>query len=147
MNTVKKISLVFLAIAISVAAVLGMVACKQSETVKDTEIILTVDSSVMADIEGKSLVDYMAALKEKNKLSYEGSVSQYGLYVQSINGREADSKTEWWALYTDDAEFSNEAYGTYTASDGATYAMASVGASSVMIKEGKKYVWVIQLLS
>ena len=147
MNTAKKLLLIVLALAISLAAVLGMVACKQGEAVVDTEVILTVDTSVMADIAGKSLADYMVALKEKNKLSYEGTVGEYGLYVTSINGRAADAKTEYWSLFTDDAEFSNEAYGTYKATDGTTYAMASVGASSLMLKEGKKYVWVIQLLS
>ena len=146
MNTTKKVLLVVLALAISVASVLGLMACKQGEAIPETEIILTVDSSVMADIDGKSLADYMAALKEKNKLSYEGSVEEWGLYVQTINGRTIDPKTEYWALYTDDADFSNEAYGTYKATNGKTYAMAGVGASSLMLKEGKTYIWVVQLL-
>ena len=146
MNTAKKILLVVLALAISVAAILGMAACK-SEADVDTEVIISIDQTVLSDLADKSLADYMAAMKEKNKITYEGTVGEYGLYVESINGRKADAKTEYWGLFTDDEEFSNEAYGTYKATDGTTYAMASVGASSLKIKVGKKYVWVIQTLS
>ena len=146
MKLSQRILLAVVVLALVLSCALGMAACNQKEPLKDTEVVITVDPNVMSDIAGKTLADYMAAMKEKKLLSYEASTGDYGLFITSVNGREADSTKEYWALFTDDSEFSNEAWGTYE-TNGKTYAMASVGVSSMMLKTGKSYVLVIQPLS
>lgn len=146
MKATKRIIISLVVLALLVTAVLGMVACQKQEPIKDTEVIITIDTNVMADIEGKTLADYMAAMKDKGILSYEGKEGQYGWFIETINGRTADEKTEYWALYTDDEENSSTDWGSYVA-DGKTCGFASLGASSMPIKAGKIYVWVLTPLA
>ncbi len=146
MKVTKKILLTVLALALVVASVMGMVACNQEEPDKSTEVVITVDSEVMADVEGKFLIDYMNAMKEKNLLEFEGSEGTYGLYIESVNGRKADSTVEFWAIYTDDAENSSEAYGVYEV-NGKKCASASLGVSSLPLKADATYVLVLKKIA
>ena len=145
MKNTKKIVLTVLALALVLSTLLGLMACNV-EPKKGTEVVITLDSNVMADITGKSLADYMAALEEKGEFTYVASKQSWGLFVESINGRTADSKTEYWAVYTDDADFSFEGANEYEF-NGITYLEAGFGVSSIMLKEGKSYLFVLTPLA
>ncbi len=71
------------------------------------------------------LVDVMNELQDSQDFSYEGSESDYGLYITSINGQEAVYETDgsYWSIYV------NNEYGMYGAdqqpvNDGDTYRFA-----------------------
>ena len=57
------------------------------------------------------LSDLMDELKAAGDFTYEGSMGEYGLFIESINGLKADYNTDgaYWAIYV------NGAYGEYGA--------------------------------
>ena len=139
MKATKKIILTILALALVVTAVLGMVACSKPVQMRETEILITLDKSIMSDIEGKTLKDYLDLLQEKKYLTYEAT----GGMLFTINERKADStKGEWWLIYTDDEEHSNEGWGTYQVEE-KTYKSSTLGYESLPLKDGATYVFVI----
>jgi len=159
MKITKRILLTILVLMLVVASVMGVVACnKQVTTSKHgqqqnidngeeaqnaTEVLITLDATIMPDYEGKFLPDYMDVLKAKGLFTYEAKDSDYGLFVTSINGKEATGY-DWWGVFTDDltdekvANIAGQAY-QY---NGKTYYMTNVGISSVPLKEGKSYLFV-----
>ena len=60
--------------------------------------------------DGKYLIDVMNEMKESEMFTFETQDSQYGAYVTSINGKEADS-SHYWAIYV------NDDYGQYGISE------------------------------
>ena len=142
MKTAKRITLVVLAFALLVSAVVGMVACNKFTNpvqMTETEIIVPLDAEVMPDISGKHLKDYLDALQEKECLTYEAQ----GGMIYTINGRTADaSQGEYWLIYSDDPDYSNEAWGTYVVGD-TTYKSTTLGYESLPLTEGKTYVFMI----
>ena len=142
MKITKRITLTVIVLALMLAVVLGLVACGAKPVqIRDSEIILTYDKDVMADIENKTLLDYMNALQEKELLTF----SAPGGFVVTMNDRTPDAtKGEYWFIYTDDEDYSNEAWGTYEI-EGKTYKSATKGISELPIKEGKSYIFVISV--
>ena len=116
-------------------------ACGQSSAAK---VVFSDETSVVIECteDGGTLEDALSALSEAGELSYEGSQSEYGLY---INGRTADEAAgEYWAIYTtlgeaDGVVYSSADYGTYEY-DGKTCASASYGASGLPMVKGEIYV-------
>lgn len=104
-------------------------------------VAITVSDST----EGETLYEYMCDLEEKGELSFEYSDSQYGAYVTAINGV-SNTTNSSWMLYTDDAENSNNAWGTYEY-EGKTLGSASLGAGSLVVVDGCVYVWVYETFS
>ena len=107
-------------------------------TVVDNMVIITVDADYMAIGQTTVLIDYMTKLKADGVLDF--TVSKDGM-ISSINGQE--NPADWskcWMLYSDDAELTNQAWGTATVG-GKTYFSAVLGAESLPIKDGKIYVW------
>ena len=100
---------------------------------------------IEASSAGGSLEEAMAALKEAGTLTYEGSESEYGFYLASVNGYTPDAENnEYWAIYTtlgeyEGVEYSNSEYGTYDY-NGKTCASASYGISGIPMVEGEIYV-------
>ena len=100
---------------------------------------------IEAKAAGGSLEEAMAALKEAGELTYEGSESEYGFYLTSVNSYVPDeSANEYWAVYTtlgeyEGVEYSNNEYGTYEY-DGKTCSSASYGISGLPMVEGEIYV-------
>lgn len=92
-----------------------------------------------------SLEDALKELKADGKLDYEGSTSEYGFYLVSINGYIPDaSKKEFWAIYTTLGEYkgvsySSEEFGVYNY-ENKTCASASYGASGLPLVEGQLYI-------
>lgn len=139
MNT-KKILLSVVVLAILLTTVLGAVACvKNPVQITESTVVVPLDSKIMSDIEGKHLVDYLNVLVEKEFLTYNAP----GGFIDTINELKADgTKGEYWLIYTDDAENSNESWGK-TEIDGKTYLSAKFGINDMPLKEGKTYVFMI----
>ena len=104
---------------------------------------------IEAQSTGGSLEEAMRSLQESGLLTYDGSESEYGFYLTSVNGYTADeSQNEYWAVYTtlgeyEGAEYSNSEYGTYDY-NGKTCASASYGISGLVMVEGEIYVLTVE---
>ena len=104
---------------------------------------------IEAKATGGSLEEAMSALKEAGELTYEGSESEYGFYLTSVNGYTPDeAANEYWAVYTtlgeyEGVEYSNSEYGTYDY-NGKTCASASYGISGLPAVENEIYVLVVE---
>ena len=86
-----------------------------------------------------NLIDYMNKIKGGETLtSFEIADGM----ITIINGKKA-SGTIYWMLFTDDAEYSNEQWGTVVV-NGVTYYSATMGAESLPVKAGATYVWYAQ---
>lgn len=144
MKNSRKIVLSVLLIAVILASVFAFASCgKKYVQQTDTAVYFTIDEKIMPNVEGKTLKDYMDALVEKKELTYSGTDSQYGIMLDTINDLKADAtKGEYWFLYSNDDEYSNEAWGTYVLNE-TTYKSTTLGASSLPIKMGKTYVFMV----
>ena len=97
---------------------------------------------------GGSLEDALKELKADGKLDYEGSTSDYGFYLISINGYTPDSsKNEFWAIYTtlveyDGVIYSSAEFGTYEW-DNKILSSASYGVSGLPLIAGEIYILTI----
>lgn len=91
----------------------------------------------VSEADGKAtLIDAMKELKADEKLSFESSTSTYGEFITAVGGVEAGA-TEFWAIYTTDTESANTDISV--AVDGRTYYQAMLGASSLVVKKGERY--------
>ncbi len=121
-----------------------------SQSDEKYSVVFTADDAVVikASTTEGSLEDALNALKDSNALDFTGSQSEYGLYIESVNGRTADAaKNEYWAVYTtlteiDGVSYSSAEYGTYDY-DGTECASASFGASGLPMVEGELYAVVL----
>lgn len=121
-----------------------------SQSDEKYSVVFTADDAVVikANTTEGSLEDALNVLKDSNALDFTGSQSEYGLYIESVNGRTADAdKNEYWAVYTtltelDGVSYSSAEYGTYDY-DGTQCASASFGASGLPMVEGNLYAVVL----
>ena len=121
-----------------------------SQSDEKYSVVFTADDAVVikANTTEGSLEDALNALKDSNALDFTGSQSEYGLYIESVNGKTADAtKNEYWAVYTtlteiDGVSYSSAEYGTYDY-DGTQCASASFGASGLPMVEGNLYAVVL----
>ena len=91
----------------------------------------------VSEADGKAtLIDAMKELKADEKLSFESSTSTYGEFITAVGGVEAGA-TEFWAIYTTDTENANTDISVSV--DGRTYYQAMLGASSLVVKKGERY--------
>ena len=106
-----------------------------------------------------SVKDYLDGLVENGLITMEGSESQYGYYITSVNGTKAEttynedgSSNGWaWSLYTDFTEEDDVIYATdyktysygetvlYYASYGVSYLPCVEGYTYALVYEGWSY--------
>lgn len=97
---------------------------------------------VLAGDTSRSLYDALAAFAEQGDIRLDGGETEYGFFVTSVNGREANADY-YWAVYTtlgtvNGTAYSDAAYGTWEY-DGRTLAMASYGVSGLPLFEDEYY--------
>ena len=90
----------------------------------------------------KNLYDVLCIFEQNGEITFDGTQSEYGFYLTSLNGVEADAEN-YWALYTtlgtlDGVSYSDASYGTWEY-DGRTLASASYGVSGLPLVEGELY--------
>lgn len=121
----KKIAALLLCVALFCAFLCG---CDNV----GKKVVLTPQSEFV----GQTLAIFMENEKEQGRLNFVIEKSM----VVSIDGVKNTTNT-YWMLYTDDAENSNDAWGTIE-HDGKVYASATLGAESLVIADGCTYIWV-----
>lgn len=129
-----KLLAVFVVLVILASAVVG---CSKPKVVSQSEktIAISVSDYYCEITSTLTLLNYMNALKESGEISF---VIENGMIVQ-INDVE-QSTNSYWMLYTDDEENSNAVWGTIVY-EGKSYSSASLGAESIVVKEGFTYIW------
>ena len=145
MKIFKRISAALLA----VCAAMLLFACSPAReafaTLKEStqeRVVLVADRTS----EG-SLADALRSLAEEDSsFSFEGTESEYGLFITSVNGRTA-GEGEFWAIYTtlkeyEGVTYSDAAWGT-AEYGGKTLASASFGADGLPMVEGELYALVL----
>ncbi len=136
-------------LAIISLAVLLFTACGSAAA--DVEVAESGETAVVikANADGGSLEEALNALKDAGELDYQGSTGEYGLFIESVNGRAANAENnEYWAVYTtlgeaDGTVYSSSEYGTYEF-DGKTLASASYGVSGLPVVAGEYYALVLE---
>lgn len=128
----KKFLTLFLS-ALTIVLCLTCFACKSNLTFKNDDsgniesVVFVASDDVLLLNDQTTVADYLLALKEQGKLDFEASQSQYGLFINSVNGVENLTDQNGthgfsWTLYTELAElngviYSVEDYGTYNANN------------------------------
>ena len=116
-------------------------ACVNTDTVPAVDgdyVILTAAESE----DCANLLDYM------NKINGSESLKSFEIsngMITTINGKKASGNV-YWMLFTDDAEYSNEQWGSIEVG-GVIYYSATLGAESLPVKAGATYVWYAQEFS
>lgn len=130
---------VFALMIVLLSVVVCFSACKNVDgyPAKDGDTVIL---TVTQEHDGVTfLIDYMEHVSGSDELS--SYVINDGMVVV-INDLRAIGNV-YWMLYTDDAEYSNEAWGTVEV-DGVTYYSATLGAEELPVKVGCTYVWYAQ---
>lgn len=96
-----------------------------------------------------SLYDLMVNLQDAGELEFSGSESDYGFFVESVNGEKAESSdNQFWAVYTtlselDGVSYSSADFGTYDF-NGITLFSASYGVSGLPAVKGELYALILE---
>ena len=149
----KHMRIFFVVGALAAALMCGaLIGCAQTADTGDAEFRLVANDETCVVIAAdksdtdRSLYDALAFFATSGEITMDGSESEYGFYLTSLNGREATDEY-YWAVYTtlgilDGVEYSNAAWGTWEYG-GETLASASYGVSGLPLVEGELYalVW------
>ena len=149
----KHMRTIFVVGALAAALMCGaLIGCAQAADTGDAEFRLVANDETCVVIAAdksdtdRSLYDALAFFATSGEITMDGSESEYGFYLTSLNGREATDEY-YWAVYTtlgilDGVEYSNAAWGTWEYG-GETLASASYGVSGLPLVEGELYalVW------
>ena len=149
----KHMRIFFVAGALAAALMCGaLIGCAQAADKGDAEFRLVANDETCVVIAAdksdtdRSLYDALAFFATSGEITMDGSESEYGFYLTSLNGREATDEY-CWAVYTtlgilDGVEYSNAAWGTWEYG-GETLASASYGVSGLPLVEVELYalVW------
>ncbi len=149
----KHMRIFFVVSALAAALMCGaLIGCAQAADKGDAEFRLVANDETCVVIAAdksdtdRSLYDALAFFATSGEITMDGSESEYGFYLTSLNGREATDEY-YWAVYTtlgilDGVEYSNAAWGTWEYG-GETLASASYGVSGLPLVEGELYalVW------
>lgn len=136
----KKTLTLALSFFVLVACVFISACAKSPIRADDTTVFITATDESY-DFADKKLADYMNYLKDKGELTFE---IDNGM-VTMVNGKYQTSSS-FWMLYTDDAENSNNAWGTFE-HEGKIYGSATLGVTELVLKEGCVYVLTYQSFS
>lgn len=141
----KRIYVSILTFLTAVFCVFAFTGCQKQVTAEGDYVVIVAED-VAADT---TLLSYMETLQEDGKLTFESQDSDYGAYVTSINGKEQESSMTSgysWMLYTSDSENASTDFASFEY-EGEVYGQASLGASSLIVKEGAYYIWVYEAWS
>lgn len=138
---------------LAIAALLALVGCGETRqegggsgnvTINVESVVFTASADVMTLTDTTSLKNYMDVLAGNGELTFGGSETEHGFYIQSVCGRQAEGNT-FWAVYTDlvtlegdETVYSNEEWGTYEY-NGKTLYSAAYGVSLLPCVAGYTY--------
>ncbi len=135
----KKLLSIVLVLTLLCTFVLSGCGSDKAVVIDENSVIIVVSSDICDITSETTLLSYMEVLAEKGQFEFEYANGM----VSSFNELEASfAKNEFWALYTDDAEMANSAWGEFEY-DGVNYGSATLGASELIVKDGATYIWTI----
>ncbi len=129
----RKLNFLFAFLFAVFFSLFGFVSCKKEETTPP--VVIRVDEPVSAET---TLLDYMTDLQAQGEFTF---TMQNGM-ITGFNGTQ-NAGGWYWMLYTSDEANANEQWGVYEY-EGQRLASAVFGAETLVIKQGKLYVWVYQ---
>ena len=136
----KKILTSVSALLLVISICFAFAACRYNVVMTDSaEVFITIEDSLFnkLDENNQTLQAYMDLLVEKKALEYTVTNGM----VETVNGVTPDaSKGEYWFIYSDDTEFTNEAWGTFEYK-GTKFASTTFGIEALPIKVGCTYVF------
>ncbi len=141
----KKLSL--LSLLLCVVLSLGIISACSDSGVAKVKLLESTESIVAIKAEETktdvSLGDVLADLKAAGKIDYTSSESQYGAFIESVNGKKAGAN-EFWAVYTSLVDYENVTYsstefGSYEY-EGSKLGSANFGVDGLPIVDGMLYV-------
>ena len=154
----KHMRTYFVAGTLAAAMLCGaLIGCAQAADTGDAEFRLVANDETCVVIAAdksdtdRSLYDALAFFATSGEITMDGSESEYGFYLTSLNGVAATNEN-YWAVYTtlgtyEGVSYSDATWGTIEHSDalGNTYTLASAsyGVSGLPLVEGELYalVW------
>lgn len=132
----KFMSFIALLTAVFLSA-FALFGCTKTVQIDGDFVVITARDVV----ENTTVLDYMKRLKADGELVFEFADGDYGAYITSMNGV-ANDNDSYWILYTSDTEYATTEYKAEY--DGTAYGQATLGASSLTVKEGETYIWYYQ---
>ncbi len=158
----KKLSALLLALCAAVC-VCAFAACGEKDdsqatgdttvTATETSVIFTVDGDFLTLTDETSLYDYLVALQNAGKLTFDGSSSDWGFAINSINGKEPVYETNscyYWAQYTSltaiDGVYYSSDYSTYD-NNGQTLYSNSYYCDGMPAVDGETYAFIYEYTS
>lgn len=143
------------AVAALMGCVCALAACAPSEKGEvQAELVISDETHVVIEVTAGdpaySLYDVLTLFVENGEIRMEGSESEYGFYITSVNGTQADTES-YWAVYTtlgtmDGVRYSDPTYGTWSY-EGRELASASYGVSGLPLVTGEVYALVFTSLA
>lgn len=121
----------------------SLFSCKEKDetdyvSADENTVAIFPSEEVLALTDRSTLADYLVAMREKGLISYE---MEYGM-INSVNGivneYTGTNSMNSWMIYTSDPDQSNAAFGKLKY-EGKTYASASLGAESLIVKAEYAY--------
>lgn len=131
----KKAVTVLLCVVLACTLFVGCGA--KTKVLKETNKFIVITPS--ENFVGKTLKDCMDDLKTRGELEFTEQNSEFGAFINSVNGI-ANTSSMYWMLYTDDAENSDN--WSKIEYQSKTYNIANYGASSLVIAKDCIYIWV-----
>lgn len=133
----RKLKAFITLLAAAVLSACMLFGCTKTVQIDGDFVVITAQEVA----ENTTVLGYMQQLEADGELSFEYADSDYGAYITSINGV-ANDNDSYWMLYTSDAEYATTEYTAVY--DGKTYGQATLGASTLLVKEGESYIWYYQ---
>lgn len=149
-----KILLILLVVALLVTSALCLCACDglkdfgkpaPDEGSKSVSVVIG-EQSYSLKTDAEYVQDLLVEMKDAGKIQYEFSTSQYGAYMTRLNDLSPSSSSEWIAVYhdIDDMTLKDMQYGEAIQKGGKSYFTASLGVSSLPVRNGASYLFIIK---
>lgn len=130
----RKIISIFTFICTLLLSACCLVACKKEAVKLDGDYVVL---TATKEANGKTLLAFMEELKAEDELSFE---IRNGMIISVNNQENKADFSACWMLYTSDDENANDAWGIVEYEE-KRYASATLGAESLIVKEGEIYIW------
>lgn len=151
----KKLLFIFTAVILCFAVGCGQSEVKRTQIDDSTSIVIVPTSSTLEIKDGTTLEDYIVALKNAGKLTFEGDKGDYGLFITSMDGKPNEvisstansSEGYSWTVYIDFLTLDGTIYAgdsTICVYNGITLYRASYGVSAIPCLENHTYAFVYE---
>ena len=151
----KKLLLIFAAALVCFAVGCAKSDIKRTQIDDNTSIVLVATSSNLEIRENTTLEDYISALKDAGKLTFEGDNGDYGLFITSMDGKANEvisstansSEGYSWTVYIDFLTLDGTIYAGDSETvdyNGTTLYKASYGVSAIPCLENHTYAFVYE---